>query len=328
MGHGRSVRTASRHLRPSADRPHHPEGTTRGPAHGCATRPERRSRTRARPHRRPLPADAIVPAANAARWRRTQVAVGWRRRTRRAASTLRVRFFSSSQDAPRSRRPTDAILFGLSALVLSALATLGSPLGLREAVTAFLRALPGLLGWFWEACRAGVALWAITLIAVFAGASGRRRVLRDRVISLAIATLGAWLLARPADRGQHTREPALGHPSDPGWDRRDGGRDQRRSRRERRARGFGGVGDAHLPPGDLLPPPDLGELRAAGAAGAWVRLGPHAPPANASTRLPASSRSESDVPSISKAAAVCMACRKTWACASTSGSHAMRVPAS
>ena len=68
-------------------------------------------------------------------------------RTRPAA----IRVFSSASDAPRSRRPTDAVLLALAVLgaVLLSFPAPG-PTVIDTAATDLVAQLPGLAGWFWE----------------------------------------------------------------------------------------------------------------------------------------------------------------------------------
>ena len=67
---------------------------------------------------------------------------------------LSIRFFSSSADASRARRPTDLVLFLLAALTLGLVSIAApEPTAADEWFTRLVKDLPGLLGWFWR-CRA------------------------------------------------------------------------------------------------------------------------------------------------------------------------------
>lgn len=115
----------------------------------------------------------------------------------REPTGLRIRFFSSPSDSARARRPTDLVL------VFVSLITIGSALLLDEgtsafeaAITSFVTALPGLLGWFWESCDALVGVWAIVLVGAALFAHGRRSLLRDQLLAVALAAAAGALLIR------------------------------------------------------------------------------------------------------------------------------------
>src|SRR3954453_15573512 len=103
-----------------------------------------------------------------------------RRRTWRAAG---VRGFSSASDAPRSRRPTDAIMLALAfggAIALSFAAP--GPTAIDIASTDLVRQLSGLAGWFWEASYALLIIWSLTLMVLALFARGRKRLFLYEVL--------------------------------------------------------------------------------------------------------------------------------------------------
>ncbi|HVD68987.1 MAG TPA: hypothetical protein VNF25_09895, partial [Actinomycetota bacterium] len=115
----------------------------------------------------------------------------------REPTRLRIRFFSSPSDSARARRPTDLVL------VFVSLITIGSALLLDEgtsafeaAITSFVTALPGLLGWFWESCDALVAVWAVVLVGAALFVLGRRSLFRDQLLAVALAAVAGALLIR------------------------------------------------------------------------------------------------------------------------------------
>jgi uncharacterized membrane protein YbhN (UPF0104 family) len=115
----------------------------------------------------------------------------------REPTRLRIRFFSSPSDSARARRPTDLVL------VFASLITIGLALLVDEgtsafeaALTSFVSALPGLLGWFWESCDALVGVWAIVLVGAALFAHGRRSLFRDQLLAVALAAAAGALLIR------------------------------------------------------------------------------------------------------------------------------------
>src|SRR5262245_51312408 len=75
---------------------------------------------------------------------------------------LSIRFFSSAADASRARRPTDVVLFAVSAVALG-LVSLFAP-GRTAAdgtISKIVKDLPGLLGWFWEIAHDVLILWPL-----------------------------------------------------------------------------------------------------------------------------------------------------------------------
>ena len=107
---------------------------------------------------------------------------------------LHVRFFSSSATAPRARRPTDAILLFLALAWVGVATALGSTNRVSSAIEAFITALPGLLGWFWEICDVLLFVWGLTLIGAAVMARGRWHLVRDQILALACAAAAVALL--------------------------------------------------------------------------------------------------------------------------------------
>src|SRR5512132_1917804 len=115
-----------------------------------------------------------------------------RRGTRRAGG---IRIFSSASDAPRSRRPTDAIMLALAVLGAIALSfPAPGPTAIDTAATDLVRELPGLAGWFWEAGYALLVIWGLALMVLALVAHGRKRLFLYEVLAAALA-LGFAILA-------------------------------------------------------------------------------------------------------------------------------------
>ena len=93
----------------------------------------------------------------------------------REPARLRIRFFSSASDSARARRPTDVVLAVLSIVTigLASLVNEGTS-AFETALTSFVMALPGLLGWFWETCDVSLSAWAVVLVGAALFAHGRR----------------------------------------------------------------------------------------------------------------------------------------------------------
>jgi uncharacterized membrane protein YbhN (UPF0104 family) len=105
-----------------------------------------------------------------------------------------IRFFSSARDAARARRPSDLVLLIAAGAGLLAVWGLRGGTPLTRALIAFIDALPGLFGWFWELSYDLAALWALLLVLV--GIVARRLALtRDQVLAVLIALALAALMA-------------------------------------------------------------------------------------------------------------------------------------
>ena len=110
---------------------------------------------------------------------------------------LSIRFFSSSADASRARRPTDLVLFLLAALTLGLVSIAApDPTAADEWFTQFVKDLPGLLGWFWEVATDLLVLWPVALLVAALVASRRLFLCRDQLVA---AVLAAALTALVAD---------------------------------------------------------------------------------------------------------------------------------
>ena len=135
-------------------------------------------------------AGSVDPATGS---RTTERPVG--RRTRRAGG---IRIFSSASDAPRSRRPTDAVMLALAVLGAIALSfPAPGPTAIDTAATNLVQQLPGLIGWFWEAAYALLIIWSLALLVLALFADGRKRLFLYEVLAGAIA-LGFAILAASA----------------------------------------------------------------------------------------------------------------------------------
>jgi uncharacterized membrane protein YbhN (UPF0104 family) len=125
-------------------------------------------------------------APDAARRRGTWIA--------RYKPDLSVRFFSSSADAPRARRPTDLVLFLLAAVTLGLVSLFApDPTAADARFTELVKDLPGLLGWFWEIASDLLVLWPLVLLVAAVVASHRLFLLRDQLVG-AVLTLGVTTL--------------------------------------------------------------------------------------------------------------------------------------
>jgi uncharacterized membrane protein YbhN (UPF0104 family) len=107
---------------------------------------------------------------------------------------LSVRFFSSSADASRARRPTDAVLFFLAAVTLGLVSLFApDPTAADARLTELVKDLPGLLGWFWEIASDLLVLWPLVLLVAAVVASHRLFLLRDQLVG-AVLTVGVTTL--------------------------------------------------------------------------------------------------------------------------------------
>ena len=101
----------------------------------------------------------------------------------RSVRVVDIRVFSSASDAPRARRPTDAVLLAGAVLAIAATALLApGPRTLDTEAASLLQALPGLLGWFWEICYDLLFVWAVVIVSLTLVAHGRSIVLRHERI--------------------------------------------------------------------------------------------------------------------------------------------------
>ena len=107
---------------------------------------------------------------------------------------LSVRFFSSSADASRARRPTDVVLFFLAAVTLGLVSLFApDPTAADARLTELVKDLPGLLGWFWEIASDLLVLWPLVLLVAAVVASHRLFLLRDQLVG-AVLTVGVTTL--------------------------------------------------------------------------------------------------------------------------------------
>ena len=107
---------------------------------------------------------------------------------------LSVRFFSSSADAPRARRPTDLVLFFVAVVTLGLVSLFApDPTAADARFTELVKDLPGLLGWFWEIASDLLVLWPLVLLVAAVVASHRLFLLRDQLVG-AVLTVGVTTL--------------------------------------------------------------------------------------------------------------------------------------
>lgn len=108
-------------------------------------------------------------------------------RSRTAVREL-VRVWSSAEQAPRLRRPTDILLLAVSLLTLGLLALAApGPSGADDAMDTLLAWLEPVFGWLWNIAYALLALWALVLVLLPAVSRGRRRLLVDQAVAAALA---------------------------------------------------------------------------------------------------------------------------------------------
>ena len=101
---------------------------------------------------------------------------------------LSIRFFSSSAEARRARRPTDAVLLFLALVVLGLVSLFAPTVTTADSeIIAVVDALPGLFGWFWEICYDLLLAWPLVLLIATVVARHRLFLLRDQVIATALA---------------------------------------------------------------------------------------------------------------------------------------------
>lgn len=105
----------------------------------------------------------------------------------RSVRDVDVRVFSSASDAPRARRPTDAVLVALALLTIGGMTLVAPGPGALDAATQqFVKTLPGLFGWFWETAYDLLFIWAIVLIAIPIAARKRTRMLVGESLAVAV----------------------------------------------------------------------------------------------------------------------------------------------
>jgi uncharacterized membrane protein YbhN (UPF0104 family) len=98
------------------------------------------------------------------------------------------RFFSSSADAPRVRRPTDILLLVASTLTIVGLAFLApGPTDLDTAIITLVEDLPGFVSWAWELMYALLVIWAAAILMMSLVRRGRRRLLLDYLVAAVFA---------------------------------------------------------------------------------------------------------------------------------------------
>jgi len=109
---------------------------------------------------------------------------------------LSIRFFSSSADASRARRPTDLVLFLLASLTLGMVSIAApEPTAADEWFTRLVRDLPGLLGGFWEVAGDLLVVWPGVLLVAALVASRRLFLFRDQLVGAFLAACVTALVA-------------------------------------------------------------------------------------------------------------------------------------
>ena len=141
---------------------------------------------------------------------------GLRRLDPRSFHRADVRIFSSASDAPRARRPTDAVLLILSVLgVLLLSFPAPGPTAIDHAVTDLVKELPGLFGWFWEISYDLLIAWAVILLLLALFARGRKRLFVDELIAGVLAFGVALLAGKAAGTDWSTSLKALSASGSP-----------------------------------------------------------------------------------------------------------------
>ena len=125
---------------------------------------------------------------------------------RRRARAAGVRLFSSVSEAERVRRPTDYALLVLGAALLGLSALASSTVEDTESATAsFVASFPHLFDGVWALAADLVVVWSVVLVVMAAVANARRGLVRDLVLSAALAAL----IAVVAHRLVEDRWPSL-----------------------------------------------------------------------------------------------------------------------
>lgn len=98
-------------------------------------------------------------------------------------------------DAPRARRPSDVVL--LLASLIGTLFCVPAPdaTALDTAIAGLLHELPGLTGGLWEVSYDLLLLWPLVLLIATLVASERKRVFRDLLLGLLVASVFAAAFA-------------------------------------------------------------------------------------------------------------------------------------
>jgi uncharacterized protein (TIRG00374 family) len=125
-------------------------------------------------------------------------------RPERVRRVLHIRIFAAASDAPRSRRPTDAILLVVTVLLVALfLIPAPDPTQTDTTISTFVQQLPGTASGLWQISYDLLLLWPLALLLATVFAHGRKKVFRDMVVALAIAcafvVLIAWALGTDAE---------------------------------------------------------------------------------------------------------------------------------
>jgi uncharacterized membrane protein YbhN (UPF0104 family) len=97
--------------------------------------------------------------------------------------------FSSASDSPRSRRPTDAVLLVISIILVSTfLVPAPDATQADTAISTFVQQLPGTATGVWQVLYDLLLIWPVVLMLAMLFAQGRKRVLRDMVLALLVAS--------------------------------------------------------------------------------------------------------------------------------------------
>jgi uncharacterized protein (TIRG00374 family) len=113
-----------------------------------------------------------------------------------------IRVFSSASNAPRARRPTDAVLLAIALVTVVGFSFVApGPTLLDTATARLVRALPGLFGWLWELSFDLLIAWAAVLLGIALFARGRKSLLLDQLMAGVLAFGLALLAGRIAGTG-------------------------------------------------------------------------------------------------------------------------------
>ncbi len=128
-----------------------------------------------------------------------------------------LRFFTTTREAPRSRRPTDLLLLVVCVLLLAFIGWVSNPpSGFEVRFTKVLTSLPSSLNVVWRAGMGTLTVWAIFLLAATL-VRVRLDVLRDQILAVAGSVVGVVVMYRVV--GESARSLwdsvfALGPPPD------------------------------------------------------------------------------------------------------------------
>ena len=139
-------------------------------------------------------------------------------RATRERPRVRIRIFSSASDAPRARRPADAIVIVGSLIgVLLCLVPAPAATQLDTSIATLLQKLPGLFGGVWEVAYDLLFVWPVVLLAATLVARGRKALFRDLLLALVLAFVYSALAATQTGSTLNADMHQILSTSDPGY---------------------------------------------------------------------------------------------------------------